>query len=79
MKSTINTIKEAKVCEKPFPKLMSYENITVLFHTPKCGVVVADTSGNCEIGYYCNDWQMKEFTDLPDDVEITLSNGDDDE
>lgn len=63
-----------KVTEpKPYPKLMSTENGTVvLFTSDKCGTQLTKSDNPSNVGSYDTDWDMSQFTDLIDS--LTLEN-----
>lgn len=77
MKSVVKSLNVEEKQHLPFPKLMVAEDtkIIVLFAEADKGCVVSSgTSSAWEVGEYGDGWVMSYFKDLPEDVEITLSN-----
>lgn len=77
-------VKINPVAKKEYPSLKIYSNpdssnkdyeFIVLFHAPKCGVVISDndkSNSALGIGHYSEIWDMTQFVDY--DKELILKN-----
>ena len=78
MKSEVRNLNE-ETRDLPFPKLMISDDGIIVLATFVdgeifTGTVVHEGDPRCEIGFYSKIWNISNFKDLPEGVEVVLSN-----